>query len=68
MNRYLDRREASAFLRELGFRVQPATLAKFVTIGGGPTIHHFGRTPLYTPEELTAWAHDRLSKNEVRHD
>jgi len=57
--RHLNRREASTFLKEHGFPVAPATLAKLACIGGGPLMHVFGRQPLYLPSELLDWARAR---------
>ncbi len=55
LERRLTRREAAEFLTERGFRVAPATLAKYATIGGGPLYQSFGRRPLYRPADLLAW-------------
>lgn len=55
----LTRREAADHLRALGFPTAPATLAKLACTGGGPTMTHFGRKPLYRPEDLLAWAESR---------
>jgi hypothetical protein len=60
-NRPLDRREASAFLTDRGYRTAPATLAKLACLGGGPSFRSFGRRPLYEPADLLAWAAARSS-------
>jgi hypothetical protein len=52
----LDRRAASEFLTVRGYRVAYATLAKLAVLGGGPPFRHWGRRPLYRPEDLLAWA------------
>jgi hypothetical protein len=57
----LSRREASAYLTSLGYRVAPASLAKYASIGGGPIYQTFGRIPLYRPRDLRAWAEARCS-------
>jgi hypothetical protein len=44
-----------------GIRLSPLTLAKWACIGGGPTFEKSGRWPLYSPENLDAWARRRLS-------
>ena len=51
----LTRAEAAQFLRERGYRVAVATLAKYVVTGGGPKYEKFGIKPLYTPSNLIAW-------------
>jgi hypothetical protein len=57
----LARRQAAAFLPAGGYRAAPATLAKLVSIGGGPTLKSFGRKPLYREAELLAWAEARTT-------
>jgi hypothetical protein len=46
-------------LTELGYKVAPATLAKYAVVGGGPSFEHFGRKPLYTEEALLDWVRSR---------
>lgn len=58
----LRRAEASIYLKQRhGIDRAPQTLAKLACIGGGPTFRHFGRTPLYAPADLDAWAASLLS-------
>ena len=57
----LRRSLAAAFLTERGYRTSPATLAKLASIGGGPKFRSFGRIPLYSEEDLLAWAEARTS-------
>jgi hypothetical protein len=59
--RYRDRRAASQFLTELGYKTAPATLARLACVGGGPVFRRFGRKPLYDESDLLAWARSRLS-------
>ena len=57
----LRRREASDYLeRAHGVQVAPATLAKYATVGGGPSYQKCGRAPLYPVTELDRWACERL--------
>ena len=35
------------------------TLDKLASVGGGPPFIHFGRIPLYTPDDLLSWARSR---------
>ena len=61
-NQRLRRTAASEYLREKwGLSYKPTTLAKLATLGGGPAFEHFGRWPLYSPEELDKWVAARLS-------
>ncbi|MEW5728283.1 MAG: helix-turn-helix domain-containing protein [Pseudomonadota bacterium] len=59
--RYLTRREASEYLKQKGLPVAPTTLAKYVTVGGGPIYQSFGRMARYRPSDLDAWVQERLS-------
>jgi hypothetical protein len=54
--RRLDRKQASQFLTDLGYRTAQATLAKLACVGGGPVFESFGRKPLYREADLLAWA------------
>ena len=57
----LRRWEASDYLKLVhGIEVAPATLAKWASIGGGPSYQKSLRTPLYPVGELDRWAADRL--------
>ena len=58
---YLERREAAEFLKVIGLRVSPNTLAKYATIGGGPIMRHFGRRVVYEVDALKEWANAKLT-------
>jgi len=60
-NRRLTRREASEYLKALGYHVEPTTLAKYASIGGGPAYESFGRRPLYTEPALLEWVASRTT-------
>ena len=63
MNRskLLRRKEAAAFLEaDCGVTVAPATLAKYITVGGGPDYQKFGKIPLYSEDDLRSWAQGKL--------
>jgi hypothetical protein len=47
--------------RKAGLDRAPSTLAKLAVIGGGPIFRRAGRVPLYSPEDLDAWAESLLS-------
>lgn len=54
--KHLTRQEASAFLRdEFGCSYAVSTLAKLVSVGGGPPLLRIGRRVFYTRPGLTAW-------------
>jgi hypothetical protein len=60
--RLLRRKAASDYLREThGLERAPSTLAKLAVIGGGPIFRRAGRIPLYSSEDLDAWAESLLS-------
>ena len=58
---YLRRDKAADFLQaNYGFGTVE-TLAKLACIGGGPRFRKLGRFPVYTADDLQAWAMARLS-------
>jgi hypothetical protein len=59
----LGRKEASAFLTALGFRVAPKTLAMIASRGHrtGPAFQKFNGKVLYEKADLLAWAESQLS-------
>ena len=58
----LRRSEACEYLRIVhGIQIAPATLAKWASVGGGPSFQKFGRWPLYPSQSLDDWAKERLS-------
>lgn len=57
---FLTRREASEYLTERGIPCAVATLAKYATVGGSPTISYFGSKPLYRPSDLDLWVSGRM--------
>jgi hypothetical protein len=58
----LRRKAAAAYLTASGFPTAAATLAKLASIGGGPRFVSFGRLPMYSRQELLAWARARTTK------
>ena len=61
-HRPLRRSEAATYLLEThGIRRAVGTLAKLAVIGGGPRFRVAGRTPLYSANDLDAWADSILS-------
>lgn len=59
----LRRSEVPAYMMQKhGIPVALRTLNKLASIGGGPVMQYSGRIPLYRPEDLDAWAEQRLSK------
>lgn len=57
---YLSRQEASDYLKARGITVAVSTLSKLVSVGGGPPVHRFGRTPLYRRQDLDRWIEQRI--------
>ena len=57
----LDRKAAAEFLTRHGYRMSPATLAKYACLGGSPPYRLFGRKPLYSPADFLSWAQSRTS-------
>ncbi len=57
----LRRWEAAEYLKIAhGIEIAPATLAKWASVGGGPSYQSMNRTPLYPITELDAWAAEKL--------
>jgi hypothetical protein len=56
-SKYLNRKAASQYLLSTwGLRRSVNYLAKLAVVGGGPAFRKANRQPLYTPEDLDAWA------------
>ena len=56
----MSRAEAARYLREAhGIPCSPAVLEKYACFGGGPP---FRKVPIYSRDELDAWAKRRVSK------
>jgi hypothetical protein len=59
--RYFRRDAAAKYVRERwGLPCSKAWLAKLAVVGGGPVFRKAGRTPLYDPVDLDAWAQGRI--------
>ena len=59
----MRRAEAASYLREAhGLPCAPATLAKYACIGGGPAFRKAGKFPMYSRDDLDAWANRRLGR------
>jgi len=59
----LRRAGASTYLhKEWGIAIAIQTLAKFAVKGGGPRFYKAGRWPLYDPDDLDAWAKQKLGR------
>ncbi|CAA2101994.1 hypothetical protein MBUL_01460 [Methylobacterium bullatum] len=58
----LRRWEAAEYLSLVhGIGIAPTTLAKWVTVGGGPAFERINRTPLYPVTGLDAWVAEKLT-------
>jgi hypothetical protein len=60
---YLRREAAAKYIEgKWGVPCSSKTLAKYAVIGGGPIYSKFGRYPVYTADDLDAWAQARIGK------
>lgn len=59
--KFLNRREAAAYIKDQGLPCEHTTLAKLACIGGGPTFRKFGRHVALTISDLDIWVEERLS-------
>jgi hypothetical protein len=60
---YLRRADAAAYVRRVyGFPCSRQWLAKLAVVGGGPAYRKAGRTPIYSPSDLDAWAESRIGE------
>ena len=64
-HQYYDRKLAAQWLTAHGLDIKPATLAKYMTIGGGPLATKWGRFVRYREDHLQEWVQSRL--HEVAH-
>ena len=56
-SKYLNRKAASEYLLcTWGLRRSANYLAKLAVVGGGPAFRKANRSPLYSAEDLDAWA------------
>ena len=58
---YLRRDRAAEYLLERYGAFTSGTLAKLASVGGGPRFRKMGRFPVYTRDDLDAWADARMS-------
>jgi hypothetical protein len=60
---YLRRVDAARYIQDTyGIPCQAPTLAKYACLGGGPVFRKAGKFPIYSRDDLDAWAEQRLSK------
>jgi hypothetical protein len=58
---YLRRDKAAQYIRDTwGLPCSTRWLAKLAVVGGGPIYRKAGRTPIYAPADLDAWAQARI--------
>jgi hypothetical protein len=59
----MRRADAARYIRETyGIPCVATTLAKYACIGNGPMFRKAGRFPIYSRDDLDAWAKQRLGK------
>jgi hypothetical protein len=57
----MRRADAARYIRERhAIPCAPATLAKYACLGGGPAFRKAGKFPIYSRDDLDAWAKQRL--------
>ena len=57
----LRRTQAAEYIvANFGFPLSKKTLAKLAVVGGGPPFRRAGRFPLYDPDDLDAWAEQKI--------
>jgi hypothetical protein len=59
---YMRRADAAHYIRTYGIPCVASTLAKYACRGGGPAFCKAGKFPIYSREDLDAWAIARLGK------
>jgi hypothetical protein len=61
--KYLRRADAARYIREAyAIPCVATTLAKYACVGGGPAFRKAGKFPVYSRDDLDAWAEQRLSE------
>ena len=58
---FFRRREAAEYLQQQFGAYTVGTLAKLACVGGGPIFRKIGKYPLYSQQDLDAWAAARMS-------
>jgi hypothetical protein len=59
----MRRADAARYIREsYGIPCVATTLAKYACIGNGPVFRKAGKFPLYSRDDLDAWARSRLGE------
>jgi hypothetical protein len=59
--RFFRRSDAAQYVQtRFGFPCSRQWLAKLAVTGGGPVYRKAGRTPIYAPADLDAWARSRI--------
>jgi hypothetical protein len=59
----MRRADAARYIRENhGIPCSQATLAKYACVGMGPAFRKAGKFPIYSRDDLDAWANGRLGK------
>ena len=59
----MRRADAARYIREShGIPCSQATLAKYACIGSGPAFRKAGKFPIYSRDDLDAWANLRLGQ------
>jgi hypothetical protein len=59
----MRRADAARYIREIyAIPCLATTLAKYACVGGGPAFRKAGKFPIYSRDDLDAWAKERFGK------
>lgn len=58
---YYRRNQAAAYLHQQFGAYTTSTLAKLACVGGGPQFRKIGKYPLYSQDDLDAWASSKMT-------
>jgi hypothetical protein len=58
---YLRRNQAAAYLHQQFGAYTTGTLAKLACLGGGPQFRKIGKYPVYSQDDLDAWAASKMT-------
>lgn len=62
-SQFMRRADAARYIREsYGIPCAAPTLAKYACVGGGPVFRKAGKFPIYSRDDLDAWANQRTSQ------
>ena len=63
-SKYIRRVDAARYIKEQGLPCEVSTLAKYASMGGGPSYKKYGNVPVYTHADLDDWIESRMRSPE----